>query len=127
MAMFMCVSIVCLRAVSSGNAVMAALRCAAFEERSLKRRRGQHIDTTGSEKSTHSCCTSSMLLIPVDRVISAASDLYLYKRTSQSVLQTASPHAVITHLLSSVSISSATCGNGVPAFLDQKKSFASRS
>lgn len=34
-AIFMCVSSVALRAVSSGKAVMAVLRCAAFVERSL--------------------------------------------------------------------------------------------
>lgn len=39
-AMFMCVSRVVLRAVSSGRAVMAALRLAAFEERSLRVGRG---------------------------------------------------------------------------------------
>ncbi len=36
-AMFMCVSRVCFRCVSSGNAVMAILRCAALLEKSLKR------------------------------------------------------------------------------------------
>jgi hypothetical protein len=35
-AMFMCVSNVCFRAVSSGRAVMAALRCAALDDTSLK-------------------------------------------------------------------------------------------
>lgn len=35
-AMFMCVSSVVLRAVSSGSAVMAALRLAAFDVRSLR-------------------------------------------------------------------------------------------
>ena len=34
-AMFMCASIVCFRAVSSGRAVMAALRCEALDDRSL--------------------------------------------------------------------------------------------
>ena len=34
--MFMWVSRVCFRAVSSGRAVMAALRLAAFEDRSLR-------------------------------------------------------------------------------------------
>jgi len=34
--MFMCVSSVVLRAVSSGSAVMAALRLAAFDVRSLR-------------------------------------------------------------------------------------------
>ena len=34
-AMFMCVSSTALRAVSSGSAVIAVLRCAAFAERSL--------------------------------------------------------------------------------------------
>ena len=35
-AMFMCVSRVCFRAVNSGRAVIAALRFAAFDDRSLQ-------------------------------------------------------------------------------------------
>ena len=41
-AIFMCVSSVALRAVSSGKAVMAVLRCAAFAERSLCRSQQSH-------------------------------------------------------------------------------------
>ena len=55
---------------------------------------------------TDICAMSLTSLTPVERVISAASCLYL---------------------LSSVSMSSATCGNGFAAFLAQKKSFESRS
>ena len=57
-------------------------------------------------KATHNCEISLTLLTPVLRVISAASCLYL---------------------LSSVSISSATCGKGLAALRAQKKSFESRS
>lgn len=86
-AMFICVSSVCLRAVSSGSAVMAVLRLAVFELRSI-------------------CEMSFTSDIPVERVISAASDLYR---------------------LNSASMSSATCGNGFGAFFSQKKSFESMS
>lgn len=84
-AMFMCVSRICLRAVSSGKAVMAVFKFAVLDVKSIWE-------------------TSLTSLIPVDRVISAASVLYL---------------------LRSVSISSATAGKGLPAFLAQKKSLES--
>lgn len=43
-AMFICVSSVCLRAVNSGRAVIAALRFAAFDERSLSTRHRQSFE-----------------------------------------------------------------------------------
>ena len=55
---------------------------------------------------TDICAMSLTSLTPVERVISAASCLYL---------------------LSSVSMSSATCGNGFAALRFQKKSLLSRS
>jgi hypothetical protein len=97
-AMFMCVSSVFFRAVSSGSAVMAVFRLAVFDEKSLFLARNR--------RTAHICDTSLTSVMPVDRVISAASVLYL---------------------LSSESISSATCGKGLPAFLAQKKSFESMS
>jgi hypothetical protein len=107
-AIFICVSKQCFLAVSSGRAVMAVLRCAALLVKSL-------IDISTSQRpnvtmsrldSAHICETSFISLTPVLLVISAASILYR---------------------LSSESMSSATAGNGMVAFLAQKKSFESKS
>ena len=119
-AMFMCVSSVAFRAVSSGSCVIAVFRCAALLERSLV-----VISATGQIQKTitYICDTSPMSLTPVDRVISAASCLYLRKVN----LYQLDHHTDPPHRLSSVSMSSATCGNGFTAFFAQKKSFESRS
>jgi len=66
--MFMCASSVCLRAVSSGRAVMAALRWAALELASI-------------------WLMSLTSLMPVVRVISAASVLYLGPSARRSICE----------------------------------------
>jgi hypothetical protein len=85
---------------------------------------------------TYICDTSLTSDIPVERVISAASVLYLSFRRMQASLLSASVRLRLTadgdndqkgrregcstDLFSSVSISSATSGKGFAAFLAQK-------
>lgn len=99
----MWVSSVALRAVSSGKAVIAVFRCAAFADKSLDSGQRREVSKVDINYIWEMSLTS---LTPVERVISAASCLYRFN---------------------SLSISSATCGNGSAAFFAQKKSLESRS
>lgn len=88
--MFMWVSSVCFRAVSSGSRLMAVLRLAALDEKSLKARRGDrqsdlaNRDRIGRSEDAHIWETSLTSLMPVERVISAASVLYRLSSESMS-------------------------------------------
>lgn len=71
--MFIWVSNVAFRAVNSGSCVIAAFKCAAFADKSLRRMRQKHVGRLFVR--TYICAMSLTSLTPVERVISAASCL----------------------------------------------------
>lgn len=75
---------VCFRAVSFGKAVMAVFKLAVLEEKSLVTDQPTILERY---RRTYIWETSLTSLIPVDRVISAASCLYLRKGKDQYAIQ----------------------------------------
>lgn len=82
--MFICVSNVVFRAVSSGKAVRAAFKLAVLDDVSLNQNRRSVGFCSEAPNDVYICEISLISLTPVERVSSAASCLYRFNSASMS-------------------------------------------